>query len=124
MAADDGTLAGHRDLCYLLFTWSELAGDHGTAARAWTSALQATDEGVRQLARAFTSHGWSRGLGFAGLGDTVAKRTTHARMNGTEKVLDLGAFRQRVEEVAATTASPEVVEFLEAWRRADRGDRD
>lgn len=124
MAAEDGTLAGHRDLCYLLFTWSELAGDHGAAARAWTSALQATDEGVTQLARAFTSHGWSRGLGFAGLGDAVAKRTTHARMNGTEKVLDLGAFRQRVEEVAATTASHEVVEFLEAWRRADRGERD
>ena len=76
------------------------------------------------MAKAFTSFGWSQGMGFAGLGDVVAKRTTHVRMKGLEKFVDLDAFRKRVEEVAATGSAAEVVEFLEAWRSADRGERD
>jgi hypothetical protein len=63
-------------------------------------------------------------MGFAGLGDVVAKRTTHAHMKGRDKYVDLNAFRKRVEEVATTSSAIEVVEFLEAWRRADRGERD
>lgn len=123
-AAKDDTLAGHRDLSFLLFFWSDLAGDDGAAARAWIAALYATDAGVKQLAKAFTSFGWSQGMGFSGLGDVVAKRTTHVRMKGLEKFVDFDAFRKRVEEVAATGSAAEVVEFLEAWRRADRGERD
>ena len=122
-AAADNTLASHRDLSFLLFSWSDLAGDDGEA-RIWTARLCSTDEGVKQLAKAFTSYGWSQGLGFAGLGDVVAKRTTRVRMKGMEKFVDLGAFRQRVEEVAAKGDSAEVAEFLEAWRRSDRGERD
>ena len=123
-AAADNTLANHRDLSFLLFTWSDLAGDDGAEARIWTARLYASDEGVKLLAKAFTSYGWSQGLGFAGLGDVVAKRTTRVRMKGMEKFVGLGAFRQRVEEVAAKGASAEVSEFLEAWRRSDRGERD
>ena len=122
-AAADNTLASHRDLSFLLFSWSDLAGDDGEA-RIWTARLCSTDEGVKQLAKAFTSYGWSQGLGFAGLGDVVAKRTTRVRMKGMEKFVDLGAFRQRVEEVVAKGASAEVAEFLEAWLRSDRGGRD
>ena len=63
-------------------------------------------------------------MGFAGLGDVVAKRTTRVRMKGLEKFVDLDAFRKRVEEVAATGSATEIVEFLDAWRRADHGERD
>lgn len=122
VAAKDGTLATHRDLTFLLFSWSDIAGDDGVAARAWTAELLASDAGVKQLAMACTSTGWSQGMG--GLGDLVAKRTTHARMKGREKFVDLDAFRKRVKEVASTGSTIEVVEFLEAWRRADSGKQD
>ncbi|CAM2148415.1 protein of unknown function [Pararobbsia alpina] len=101
-----------------------LTTDDGAAVRAWTSAAFASDMGVRQLARAFTSYGWSQGMGFGGMGDVVAKRVTSVRPTSMARLIDLDAFRVRVESVAAAGASPEVREFLEAWQRADQGTRD
>jgi hypothetical protein len=40
------------------------------------------------------------------------------------RLMDLYAFRKRVESVAAAGASPGVREFLEAWQRADQGTRE
>lgn len=119
-AAIDGTLVTHRDLSFLLHSWVDLADDN-TAVRAWTSAVFATDEGVLQLARAFTSYGWSQGMGFNGLGDVVAKRMTRVSPKGMARLIDIEAFRLRVEAVLAGGGSPEVQEFLDAWRQADQG---
>jgi hypothetical protein len=80
--------------------------------------------GVRQLAKAFTSYGWSQGMGFGGMGDVVAKRVTSVRPRSMARLMDLYAFRKRVESVAAAGASPGVREFLEAWQRADQGTRE
>lgn len=102
----------------------ELTADNGATVRAWTSAAFATDDGVRQLAKAFTSYGWTQGMGFAGIGDAVAKRVTRVSPTGMARLMDLDAFRLRVEAVAAAGANPEVQEFLEAWRRADQGKDD
>lgn len=123
-AAADGTLLAHRDLPFLLHWWTDLTGEGSSTVRAWTSTVFATDGGVRQLAKAFTSYGWTQGMGFAGLGDAVAKRVTHVSPQGMARLLDLEAFRARVEAIAAVGESLEVQEFLEAWQRADRGDRD
>lgn len=124
-AAANGSLLAHRDLPFLLHWWADLTTDDGAAVRAWTSAAFDSDEGVRQLAKAFTSYGWTQGMGFAGMGDAVAKRITRVSPTGMARLMDLEAFRQRVEAAAATAGgAPEVKEFLEAWRRADRGDRD
>lgn len=123
-AAADGTLLAHPDLSSLLHSWTDLATDDSATVRAWTSAAFASDDGVRQLAKAFTSYGWTQGMGFAGMGDAVAKRVTRVSANSMARLMDLDAFRSRVEAVAATGTSPEVQEFLEAWQRADRGDRD
>ncbi|MCA8070583.1 KAP family P-loop NTPase fold protein [Burkholderia vietnamiensis] len=123
-AAADGTLLVHRDLPFLLHWWTDLTGEGSSTVRAWTSTVFATDDGVRQLAKAFTSYGWTQGMGFAGLGDAVAKRVTHVSPQGMARLIDLEAFRARVEAIAAVGESPEVQEFLEAWQRADRGDRD
>ncbi|WP_259658879.1 KAP family P-loop NTPase fold protein [Burkholderia pseudomallei] len=123
-AAADGTLLAHRDLSFLLHWWLDLTTDDGAAVRAWTSAAFASDVGVRQLARAFTSYGWSQGMGFGGMGDVVAKRVTSVRPTSMARLMDLDAFRVRVESVAAAGTSPEIQEFLEAWQRADQGTRD
>jgi hypothetical protein len=95
-----------------------LTTDDGASVRAWTSAAFATDDGVRQIAKAFTSYGWTQAMG-----DAVAKRVTRVSPQSMARLMDLDAFRPRVEAVAAAGASPEVQEFLEAWQRADRGDR-
>jgi hypothetical protein len=102
----------------------DLTTDDGATVRAWTSAAFANDHGVRQLAKAFTSYGWTQGMGFAGMGDAVAKRVTRVSLQSMVRLIDLDAFRPRVETVAAAGKSPEVQEFLDAWQRATRGDRD
>lgn len=96
-AAADGSLLTHKDLPYLLHWWVDLTADDGATVRAWTSAAFGTDEGVRQLAKAFTSHGWTQGLGFAGMGDAVAKRVTQVSPKSMARLIDLEAFRPRAE---------------------------
>lgn len=123
-AAAEDTLLAYRDLLFLLHSWSDLAADDGAAVRVWTSAAFASDDGVRQLSKAFTSYSWTQGMGLAGLGDLVAKRTTRVNLRGMARLIDLDAFRLRVEAVAAAGTIPEVQEFLEAWEHADRGKDD
>ncbi|VVD95466.1 hypothetical protein PMO31116_01830 [Pandoraea morbifera] len=123
-AAADGTLLAHRDLSYLLNWWADLATDDGAEVRAWTSGVFASDDGVRQLAKAFTSYGWTQSMGFGGMGDVVAQRVTRVHRKGMARLLDLDAFRLRVEAVASNGEHPEVLEFLEAWRRAGQGKDD
>ncbi|AIO87314.1 P-loop NTPase fold protein [Burkholderia pseudomallei] len=123
-AAADGTLLAHRDLSYLLHWWADLTTDDGAAVHAWTSGVLASDDGVRHLAKAFTSYGWTQSMGFGGMGDVVAQRVTRVNRKGMARLLDLDAFRSRVEAVASAGRHPEVLEFLDAWRRAEQGKDD
>lgn len=118
-AAADGALLAHKDLPFLLHCWMDLTTDDGATVRAWTSAAFATDYGVRQLAKAFTSYSWTQGMG-----DAVAKRVTRVSRESMARLIDLDAFLPRVEAVVAAGESPEVQQFLDAWRLADRGARD
>jgi predicted KAP-like P-loop ATPase len=119
-AAKNGALFGCRDLAYLLYRWCDLANDDGAAVKAWTASHLASDEGLKKFAAAFTAHGWSQGLG--GLGDLVARRTTRAQVQGLDRLMDVAEFRRRVEEVSIAGNSPEISEFLDAWRRQERGE--
>lgn len=123
-ASKDASLLKSQDLAYLLYRWSDLTHDDGGTVKQWAAAQLATDEGVKQFAVAFTSYGWSQGLGMGGLGDLVARRTTRAQVKGLDRLMDVAEFRRRVEEVAVGGDSPEVSEFLEAWRRQERGTDD
>ncbi|CAG4900540.1 hypothetical protein R54767_02647 [Paraburkholderia gardini] len=60
-------------------------------------------------------------MGFGGMGDVVAQRVTRVDLKGMARLLNLDAFRLRVEAVATAGAHPEVQEFLEAWQCADQG---
>jgi predicted KAP-like P-loop ATPase len=119
-AAKNGALFGCRDLAYLLFRWCDLANDDGAAVKEWTASHLASDEGLKKFTAAFTSHGWSQGLG--GLGDLVARRTTKAQVKGLERLMNVAEFRRRVEEVSVAGDLPEVSEFLDAWRRQEQGE--
>lgn len=123
-AVADRTLLEHQDLPFLLYSWADLAADDGAAVRAWTSSAFASDDGVRKLAKAFTSYSWTQGMGVAGMGDLVAKRVTLVSLKGMGQLMDLESFRSRVESVATANESPQVQEFLEAWQRTDKGEGD
>ncbi|PZA09204.1 NTPase [Rhodopseudomonas palustris] len=127
-ASQCGELVNSNPLAYLMFAWRELANDDGAEVKAWTVSKMNDDAAIALFAKAFTSYSWSQGLGMAGLGDRVAKRTTRAGIDSIDKILDKDAFRARVEEVAAKNEQEEagrvVREFLAAWKRRDENPRD
>lgn len=113
-AAKDHTLAEHHRLAFLLCQWSIVADDKGEAARAWTTELYASDLGVKQLAKAFTSSAYSQGYSFSGLADLIPQRTAHIDQKNMAEVVDMAGFLPRVKELAAT--EPDVAVFWETWR--------
>jgi len=120
-AARDGGLITHRDLASLLYRWRDLAADEGRAARRWTSARLKEDDAVAHLAAAFTSHSWSQGMGFNGLGDLVARRNDRAQVTSLHTIMDRDRFRRRIEQLAKELAkgsseSAIVRRFLDAWK--------
>jgi len=127
-AARSGELLKARRLARLLFVWRNVAKDEGAEVKAWTTEQFKSDAAIITFARAFTAYSWSQGMGMAGLGDVVAKRHTRAGVHSLDLVLDLAAFRERVEELDARNGSDEdavaLREFLEAWLRHDANPND
>lgn len=122
IAANDGSLIEHNKFTSLLYAWLDLTNDNGAEVRDWISSQLTTDHGVKLLAKAFTSYAWTQGMGFDGMGDLVAHRITRVDLKGMAELIDLEAFRPRVEEIAVT--DPDVHEFLQAWLRAEQGHDD
>ncbi len=127
-ASESGDLAMSKRLGRLMFCWRDVAEDDGAEVKAWANKQMKNDAMIATFAKAFTSHSWSQGMGFAGLGDTVAKRSTQAKVGSLDKVLDRDTLHKRVEEVAAKGNTNEggkvVSEFLAAWKKFDTGDDD
>jgi hypothetical protein len=113
-------LGKSKRLAYLLFMWRDLAGDDGVEVKAWTAKQIEDDAMIATFATAFSSYSWSQSLGFAGLGDTVAKRKTRANVERLDKILDVPTLRVRVEQLAAKDVPDDAIcEFLSAWKRRD-----
>lgn len=123
-ASKDGALVTNKDLLFLLSWWSRLAEDDGKAARTWVADLMSNDDAIRNLAKAFTSYEWSTGFSFGDLGDSVAKRTTRVHKSAIEKYTDPDTFRARAAALSVSAGEHELIEFLDAWRRADEGEDD
>jgi predicted KAP-like P-loop ATPase len=128
-ASKSGELATHNALAYLLYRWRAFAADNGAEVRQWTRAQLDHDDMVVKFAKSFTSYSWSQGMGFAGLGDMVARRNTRANVATLDTIMDKDRFRRRIEELATNDtlakSDAEVVrEFLEAWRRNDENPND
>lgn len=124
-AARDRSLIEHPDLPALLFRWLEFAGDEGRAVRRWTSARLNEPVSLVHMAAAFTSHSWGQSMGFAGLGDLVAKRSDRASVDSLDKVMDKQRFRAKLEalEKKLDPSSGEhqtVSRFMNAWRAQER----
>ncbi len=126
-AAAAKELISHAQLPYILYRWKEFAEDDGSAVRAWTNAQLDLDESVSMLAQAFTGESWSQGMGMVGLGDRVAMRNVRASVEGLDKIIDVGEFRRRLEEMEKNETldrelKEKVLVFLEAWRRKEKGE--
>lgn len=128
--AANGELISHPQLPSILFRWREFSEDDDSEVRTWTSDQLKIDESVSMLARAFTGESWSQGIGLVGLGDRVAMRNVRVSLEGLEKIIDVGEFRRRLEEIEKSESldkklKESVLVFLDAWRRKERGeDRD
>ncbi|KQC08882.1 MAG: hypothetical protein APR62_03810 [Smithella sp. SDB] len=125
--AANGELILHNDLAYILFRWREFAEDEGLSVTSWTKGQLDLDESVSKFAKAFTGVSWSQGMGFAGLGDRVAMRNVRASVAGLEKIIDIGEFRRRLEKIEKDETLKEdlkknVLIFLEAWRKKEKGE--
>jgi hypothetical protein len=128
-ASKSDELGDHRELPYLLYRWRDVAHNDGAEVKQWTNKQLAHDDMVVKFAKAFTSYSWSQGLGFAGMGDMVARRDTRANVNTLEMIMDKARFRARVEELAAKEAlakpQAEIIRtFLDAWLRHDKNPHD
>ena len=126
-AAAKGELISHPQLPYILFQWGAFAEDDNATVKAWISDQLKTDKAVSKLARAFTGESWSHALGMFGLGDRVAMRKVRASVDGLERIMDVGEFRRRLEEIEkGNTVDAEgkesVLVFLEAWRKRESGE--
>ena len=128
-ASQTDELGNHNELPHLLYRWHDLAQDDGREVKQWTDKKLAEDGMVVKFAHAFTSYSWSQGIGFAGLGDRVARRNTRASVDSLGSIMDKGRLRARVEELAAkntlTKPDAEIVRtFLDAWIRHDSNPKD
>ena len=125
-SAREGSLLNHQDLIYILYRWRDFLGNDPSEVRAWTNPLLENDEALVVFARALTGETWSQGMGFVGLGDRVPERGTRAQISESTDILDVDAFRGRLETLqGAGTLDEEgqktVDDFLEAWRRRREG---
>lgn len=127
-ASETEALARHRQLPSLLFSWRRLTGDN-SAVQAWTGRQLDDDGMVVRFAAAFTSHSWSQSMGFAGLGDRVARKNVRAAVSSLGEIMDATRFRSRVEALASSDRLRDedrsvISTFLAAWQRQDRSGRD
>ncbi|MGX5669033.1 hypothetical protein ACWKW9_24005 [Rhizobium daejeonense] len=126
-AASDGALIGHRDLVHILNRWRDLLGGVSAEVRDWAGGRILEDGSLVALARGFTGRSWSMGMGgFGSLGDRVSKATVMAQISDDADIIDLEAFRARLEEVAADGRLDQddlktVQTFLDAWDRKRAG---
>lgn len=119
----DGTLAGHHRLIYLLFRWKELSAKGASEVHDWTGALLEDDSFVLTLAKRAVGEGWSHSMGFAGLGDRVAKRTKSVRLDQLRDLFDTDRFLGRIGDLAKKPGIEQVertalTEFLKLSERS------
>lgn len=124
--AASGELISHPRLPSILFRWRDFSEDDGAAIKTWTDIQLKDDKAVALLAKAFTGESWTQGMGMFGLGDRVAMRHTTAAVGGLPSIMDVDAFRKRLEEldISGTFDNPfkeYVHTFLEAWRKKESG---
>jgi predicted KAP-like P-loop ATPase len=124
-AASNGMLLEHPQLASILFRWRDFSGPDATPVRAWIADQLANDIAAALLARAFTSESWSQGMGMFGLGDRVAMRSTRAAVDGLTSIMDVTAFRNRLQDIAASEALAApyldyVRVFLDAWSEREQ----
>ncbi|KAA5602052.1 KAP family P-loop NTPase fold protein [Blastochloris sulfoviridis] len=128
-SAESDCLISHPRLLYILFCWRDFVEDNTDITREWTARQLSINTSVALLAKAFTSESWSQGMGMFGLGDRVAIRHTQAAVDSLNLLMDVEAFRRRLEELEKSQALEEpynsyVLTFLDAWRKRDRREDD
>lgn len=126
--AADGTLLDAVGPARVLFEWDDLKEDESDEVMQFTAAAMDEDEAVIKLAKAFLGKSFSHGMGgFGGSpGDLVYRENDRAQIDGLERLLDLGVFRSRLEQLVDTCGLNDedrqiIQRFLTAWNARDDG---
>lgn len=122
-SSQDGTLLAQRKLSPILHRWRWYADDNGVEVRAWTSTQLQDDAAVLSFARAFTGEAQITGMGPAGIGNRVARRSVRARVGYVDEIVDASLFRTRATAVLPNLSGKDAEDmgaFLEAWERHDK----
>ncbi len=116
-AAKDGNLTQNRRLHFLLWRWSEWAGEE--APGAWVQAQIKSDPGLLAVLVAFTSKVSSHGAG-----DYVAKQRWQASLQSLEYFVSLDIIEKRLTEVSREGLSAEQERAVQAFEQAFRRKKD
>jgi len=119
-AGQDGRLLAAHSARSMLWALYRLSPQGSTEVRALTDHFLENDDQTIRLAKAVTSMSWSQGMGFAGMGDRVARGQPRVQRSGLEKIIDAERLYARVGELLARAdLSDEVhevlVRFLRGW---------
>ena len=126
--AADGTLLDVVDLPSALFGWYKLLKDDSDEVVQFTTAAMGEDEAVLKLAKAFLGKSFCHGMGgFDGSpGDLVYRENDRAQIDGLERILDIGVFRSRLEQLVDAPGLHDednqiIQRFLTAWNARNDG---
>jgi hypothetical protein len=98
-AARDGELLTHRRFRSLIFDWYRFSYEGAAEVRRWTDEQLSNDAFIVTMAEAMTGIGWASGIGFDGMADRVARRTTSVYLDSYKDILDVESFEARVREL-------------------------
>lgn len=124
--ASSGRLLHERALPFLLYNWADFSDVKPSEVREWTSKLLEGVETTLLFAEQFTADSWSHSIGFHGLGDLVAKRSTRSTLPDADLLVDLEALKGRLIEIKSTSSDEgyknRAADILALWEAAGATD--
>lgn len=123
-AAEDGALLSQRRLLSVLYSWEHMTG--ASEVCRWSESQLQNNHFVVCIADKAIQRSWSQGLGgFGGMGDVVARANDYVKVDSLSRIIDVDAFKRRVDELLASPTHDVTAEErakLERYRSTPEAD--
>jgi predicted KAP-like P-loop ATPase len=108
-AAENGSLAGNKNLAYLLYRWKEWESEE--AVKNYIVELLKTDDGLFALLNGFVSESMSQGMG-----DYVAKRIRKIDKKSISNFTNTEELDKRVSQIDETKLDKEKADLVKLYK--------
>lgn len=108
-AVEDGSLAGNKNLAYLLYRWKEWESEE--AVKSYVAALLKTDDGLLAFLNGFVSESMSQGMG-----DYVAKRIRKIDKKSIGAFTDIDELDKRVNQLDETVLDQDKADIIKLYK--------